>query len=357
MTIKIEETKDFVFAKLIDVIKKHSIDPQQGDINIICCFIHDLNIKFNIDKNESSRIMNREYDVPRDLRFEFNSIKDKDEKLNIFIKEEVLNLQSLADDLKIIVKNAPNLTKLEKKEVCKNKDYFLIFKEATILAINKDNRLKINETIWKKSNNTLKEIDQDLIVLSFNKKEQSKEKIVVIPFDVDYHVNITKPSDKTIQEVSSETLQGQWLLQIEDKIDNFEEIKEFNETDKTKKIKRLIDISPNNSIKGFGSIVKIYFNMTVFYLVGLSKFDENGKAYSSKKNLKKCIKCILDEYDTNGQGVPLYIPLMGTGRSRINHSLKQSSHFLIKECKKNKRKINGKVYIVVQKKDVEKIRE
>ena len=104
-----------------------------------------------------------------------------------------------------------------------------------------------------------------------------------------------------------------------------------------------------------GSISKLKYKSVVFYLVGLSKFDENNMAHSDKDCISKCVTNILNEYNRTGQGVQLYLPLMGTGRSRGGLSNEEAIDLLIEECKKNKEKIQGTVNILVYTKDLENI--
>ena len=56
--------------------------------------------------------------------------------------------------------------------------------------------------------------------------------------------------------------------------------------------------------------------MLNFILLALSEFDENNKAQSSKDEVIKSLRSLLEFYDVNGQGYQMYITLMGTGRSR-----------------------------------------
>lgn len=218
-----------------------------------------------------------------------------------------------------------------------------MIREALIYAIRLDNRLKLNDKVWSNGVNSINLVSGDLMALSFNKKECIKEKIVVIPVDSDFHLHISGV-DEVKPEVSKTTLHGQWLMRME------------KEGFTIKDIRKMINESMINE-DGIGSISKLIFKSVVFYLVGLSKFDENNMAHSDRDAISKCVINILEEYDRTGQGAPLYIPLMGTGRSRVGLSNEESMNLLVDECIKNKEKIQGTVNVLVYTKDLEEIME
>ena len=81
--------------------------------------------------------------------------------------------------------------------------------------------------------------------------------------------------------------------------------------------------------------------------MALSEFDENNKAQSDISHIKKSVNTVIDFYDTEGQGFDIFIPLVGTGRTRAVLSL-QESYDLIKEILlKRKNEIFGRVHIVI----------
>lgn len=52
-------------------------------------------------------------------------------------------------------------------------------------------------------------------------------------------------------------------------------------------------------------------------------------------------------YDKNGQGRPIYLPLMGTGLSRVNISPEESLNILTNMIMLNRNKVHGVVNIIV----------
>ena len=84
-----------------------------------------------------------------------------------------------------------------------------------------------------------------------------------------------------------------------------------------------------------------------YYLLALSEFDENLNAQCSKENFVSCIQSLISFYDRNGQGNPIYLPLMGTGLSRVNLSQEESLSIIVNMLKLNRDKIHGEVSVVV----------
>ncbi len=334
----------FVFSSLITIMKKYAIKTKESNqifISYLFSLISNYDEKYILlASNNASRIMQRKYDVPKDIREMINSksLKEVATILETFIDKKIdkNQLDLFFDELKQVLNSHPDIPNSIKIDLNNNRMLGLL--KLLIHTIKKDNRLIIKKEIWRNGCNTLNVINGDIIALAFNAKEKQKEKIVVIPFDVDYHLIVTKVNNK-YQEVSSETIHGKWIQRMVDDGYSIDQLK--------KEIKDDV-INPNE----IGSIAKISKDNVLFYLLGLSKFDSNNRAQSNINNVRYCISKILDEYDKTGQGVPLYIPLLGTGRSRVYLSKDESEKIIKEECLKNKEKIMGTVNIVLYTNDL-----
>ena len=102
-----------------------------------------------------------------------------------------------------------------------------------------------------------------------------------------------------------------------------------------------------------GTIATIENDSTIFYLMAISEFDENNNALSTKDEIIHCIDELSTFYDRCGDGYDLYIPLMGTGKSRAALSLQESYDIIVDSYKNNRERIQGNIYIVIHK-DFEK---
>lgn len=83
-------------------------------------------------------------------------------------------------------------------------------------------------------------------------------------------------------------------------------------------------------------------------MLAVSSFDKNNVARSSAENIKKALIKLLEFYDVNGQGYDLYIPLIGTGRSRAGLSLQDAYNLITTVLKDNKDKIYGNIHVVLE---------
>lgn len=103
-----------------------------------------------------------------------------------------------------------------------------------------------------------------------------------------------------------------------------------------------------------GTIALIEGHNTMFYLLAIADFDKENIARSSKNNIKNSIERLAIFYEKWGNGYDIYIPLIGTGKSKSNLSLQESYDCIVDYYRNNKEKIQGNINIVVYK-DHEKL--
>jgi hypothetical protein len=330
--------KQFVFSDYIIICLEKSNCPKIGFQNFLQDLVDTLtNSKTNyITPDFSSRIKQRQYDVPEYLK-ESTRSKDFNDRVEDFLKRNIAkeNICSFVVEIKELIQNDVDLTSDEKENLLSINDYNEFIVSSLKAVILKNNIFKFNRKLFSHSKNHIYLEVDDIMSLAFNKKERIKDKVVVIPFDKDYHLNVTKCCDDNV-EVSSNTLHGKWILKMIKNRVSFKEI--------VNKIKK------ESTSSQIGKIIKYPFGNEVFYLVALSEFDENNNAHCNKQDITKCVENILDEYNKTGQGVDLYIPLLGTGMSRAGLSLKESVDLILECCKKNEGKIQGDIHLVIYKK-------
>lgn len=176
---------------------------------------------------------------------------------------------------------------------------------------------KRKRLLWTTGDGRVTVCYSDIMKLSFPKKKTVK-KIVVIPvntcFDTIVDENISL-YDKPL--VSPTTVHGLWIKNM---------VKHgFNINDIDIAIDKSISLRGINPVKELSrqekkrGKLKCYENGTIavvegknnveFYLLALSEFDENNKAQSSKDEVIKSLRSLLEFYDVNGQGYQMYITL------------------------------------------------
>lgn len=216
-----------------------------------------------------------------------------------------------------------------------------------------------NRRLWANGKNKVLAFYGDLFrIISKNEK-----KIIVIPVNDTFETIVDDDLSKNKPLVSLTTIHGQWIQYMNNKgIDsstlnemiknnlvdrNFKPLKIYNDNEKSRGNKESYPLGTISTIKGE--------NNTTFYLLAISIFDDNNKATSTRRNIRNCVDELIDFYDINGQGYPIYIPLFGTGRSRADLTHQQAFKVIKSAVLTNEKDIHGTLNIVIYKKDRDKV--
>ena len=76
---------------------------------------------------------------------------------------------------------------------------------------------------------------------------------------------------------------------------------------------------------------------------------------SEKTYIQKSMNALLDYYDIHGQGNDLYIPLIGSGRSRTGMSSEESFQLIREILLDRKNDIYGRIHIVIHPRQLDEI--
>lgn len=116
----------------------------------------------------------------------------------------------------------------------------------------------------------------------------------------------------------------------------------------------------NNKRYKVGTTVNLQIDDNLsYYLLGLSSFDENLNAQTSKADFVLAVQKLIEFCNQNAQGYPVILPLLGSNFSRTKIGLNDILHYLVDAFAINKDIINNDFYIVVWKgdKDIVAIKE
>lgn len=327
---------------LATTLRPYSKNPRQAYQNILNQMLSILtdNASYWLDSSQTSHIMHNEYDFPYSVRDDFNKLSDeaKNERANK-VFDTILApyaIDKFISNAKQDVENSD--LSLETKQILVKADKETLFPEITKVVVMTDNRIKLKNTLYSDGNKIIKLVSGDIISFAFNKKPVTCERIVVIPVDEDFTMTIDEKGDNPL--ISKDSIHGKWIIRMH-------KIGYTNEAI----LRESKEIQCKNGLK----IRKLRQDKTEFYLVPISKLDDRNMAKSNKKVVKNALAAICQEYDTSGQGRKLFIPLLGTGRARVNIT-KQESIKLIQDaflCKKNK--MHGNINIVIYKKDIDEM--
>ena len=216
--------------------------------------------------------------------------------------------------------------------------------------------VKQSNDIWAQGTGKIRAIYGDIIRKAFPNRK-SKERIVVIPVNTCFDTHVGDGL------VSANTIHGKWILTLESKgIHKPELDAKINQAINTLRIMPSITYSQADKPLGkreqypLGTVIPLDGkNGVTYFLLALSEFDQNLNAQCSKEDFIKCVQSLISFYDQYGQGNPIFLPLMGTGLSRVNISQEESLSLLINLLKLNHSKIHGEVNIVVYNKEKDKV--
>lgn len=333
--------KTITLSLYIKTIRKYSKNCRKSYQNILSNlfnFIYNDNNYF-VESTTSSRIMNGEYDVPYDVREKYNneSMENKkkisDKFINQMIDESAMG--KLVDEMKGNVKLS-DISMQTKKLILNSDDALLILSSILTIAIISSNKKALNQCLYKNNNGSIDLICGDIIALGFNKKLTISNKIVVIPVD-DKFTMILKNQDGE-DFISKDSIHGKWISRINKLGIEDLKIKYFKSIDNVK-------------------IGKCEIGKTFFYLLPISSLKERNKAESNVDVIKKSLDFLATEYNVSGQGIPMYIPLLGTGRSRAHLSLKDSISLIKNAFLTNENGFFGEIKIVIYTKNIDELED
>ena len=213
--------------------------------------------------------------------------------------------------------------------------------------------------IYRQGQNIVDVVAADLLRFGFENRKK-KRNIVVIPVNTSYETHITwMLENDPIPLVSENTIHGQWLKRWEQASNTIANLDE--RIAKSLKARNVAPVGNSDSPNGkplrypIGSIAVIEDRKAIYYLTAVSEFDALNKAHSCKNYVETAIERLLETYDTEGQGNDLYVPLIGTGRSRAGLCPQESFDCMTRKMLDNRNLLQGRIHIVIHPKQVDEV--
>lgn len=346
------------FGEWLKLMKPHVKCSYEKLLNeAISCIVDTCKLKMKngkeslyFDKTYTSKIVNNHVALPPNL---VNSVKNK-ELLPKFVEESSefyrkhISEDHISDLSNLFVSQLSidsSFSESEKKwllSISDNKDFLVSLMIKTILI---DNKTATNNptSIWNRGNSYIQIITGDIFKYSFASRRKRKT-IIVIPVNTKFDTHLSTILEKSTKPVvSGETLHGEWLLRLKKRNMKTDDVKQRITEDLS--VHRF-----NSNTDGeypIGTIATVVYGNTCFYLLAISIFDENNHANSCPQYIEEAIDKLLSYYDYNGQGYELYIPLLGTGRSRAGLSYQEAFDLLKRKLIENASSIHGRINIVI----------
>ena len=364
----------FCLGTLLRIVKKYEIDQLKTNevfVNeLLGCFVGGY---AGLDKTVVSKILNCKCNAPDFLKQHLKDLNFNaklSEKLYHYVEENlhkgcfdelssgVLDLCSKDNKIQsTIFAKLTTTTDDSVNDKSLDNDSLKLSKflaVALIEAVQITNIIETDRVISQRGNSILCHHSGDIFKFAFNRKSKSKN-IVVIPVNTRFDIHISRKFEGDVrQEVSINTIHGQWFDRmikrsgLKEKVDNSYDLQNENKI-KTRINKDLetrgVKADENGEFP-LGSVSVLQEDSTIFYLLATSKFDENNNAHASKEDVRTVFKSLVHFYDQNGQGLDIYLPLIGTGMSRAGFSNQESFGAICEAFDPVKSSFVGKVTIV-----------
>jgi len=301
--------------------------------------------EIHFDKSRTSLILSRHDDVPTALRQALNANNIYPWTEENF--KDFINKYLDPNSIEVAVKEISEMVDADQfiidrsSLVGKMSDAHVFLADVLIECIKlKNDGFDPEGELLRNGAYCLKVVYNDIFKYAFRKRSREKN-IVVIPVDTEFHTHVTRKYEKRLlNEVAAASVHGQFLTRWEQSGENIGCLsKRIRES-----IKADIDECGRYPL---GTIATIENDSTIFYLIAISEFDENNNAHSTKEEIIHCIDELSVFYDKYGDGHDIYIPLMGTGKSRAAVSLQESYDILVDCYRKNPTRIQGNIHIVI----------
>lgn len=308
-----------------------------------------------LNKSRVSGLLAQKDDVPQAMRKALKRIgirKQTQEGFAAFVAENFNSeeLGGFVDTMQAEIELSESISAKRKAELNSKRiepvSYLLeTFLEAIRLSNKKESQTSL---LWKRGMNSLELILGDLLQFGFQSKGK---KIVVIPVNTTFDTDVS--SSASITEtvvVSPNTLHGKWLArckQIGLSIANIH----------SSIVESLEKQGKPECVSDIGTIVTVPVGDVTFVLLAISRFDAQQVAHSSRNDLQAALLSLLNYYNEHGNGFPLYLPLVGTGRSRACLSYVESFDMIRSVMLSNTQLMQGKMIIVATDEAMKEISE
>lgn len=189
----------------------------------------------------------------------------------------------------------------------------------------------------------------DIFRFGFNNRKKQPN-IVVIPVNTTFDTHISWKAEGTENPiVAPTTLHGQWIdrwIKAGNKIETLNAQIEANLL--SQNLPYTVDSSGRKAFS-IGSIVVVNSEKAIYYLLAISTFDQYNIAHSTESEIRSAVRSLMQFYNHYGMGYPMYLPLLGTGRSRAALNYQTSFDLIRGEIIQDPQLIQGNISIVASK--------
>ena len=356
---------------LVKTLKKYAIDINISDEVFVNALLHPFVIagritnknkdEFYLNKSRVSELLNQKKDVPGRLRkaLQIIGIEEETEKhMPGFIDDylDEAKISYLSKDLADICKN----DEIDAADSCDFLDDRITLEHVlTVIllrSIAESNLANTEESVvFRCGSNIVEIVNGDIFRYGFGNRRKKKN-IVVIPVNTTFDTHVTRKLEcAEYPLVSENTLHGQWLIRTTASGTAVDELD--NRISESLKHLGFVPVGETDSVNGkrvsypIGSIAIIEEEKAIYFLIAIAAFDKFNNARSVPADIEKSILSLIEVYDRHGQGYDMYVPLMGTGRSRSGLSPNESYRLMKELFIDNIKMIHGHIFLVIKPED------
>lgn len=324
-----------------------------------------MGAEFKLDKSRTSKILSGKADIPKQLKKPLGRIGIEEKVAEGFesFLEESFDIDCFGDfreSIEGLLNDDLEASKrLRKKLESLRGNPQAYFAHCLIAAIKENNQVNSTKALWQSGTGSFGVEVGDLLGKGFGRPKKQKN-IVVIPVNTGFDTEITwQYEGSTAPLVAAASIHGQWLSRMFKKDESPEVIKIRIARDLDGRgIERMQDGNQDETARAeyeLGTIAMIESDKAIFFLLAISSFDSKNNAQSTPELIANSLDRLFEHYDTCGQGLDMYLPLLGTGMSRAHLSHSDSFALIREAVERNRSRLHGKVTLMVHPNDEDKL--
>lgn len=223
---------------------------------------------------------------------------------------------------------------------------------ALVESLRNCNLATSRRLLWQHGSGSLSVEVGDLFSKGFGRRRKNKN-IVVIPVESSFDTIVTTGCESIGRpRVSVRTLHGKWLQRMYACGETPESLEKRISANLS-----LRGIEAHSDVEGrarypIGTVSVVENDKALFFLLAVSDFDGDNVSRSGPDTIRTATGVLVDTYDAIGQGLDLYLPLMGTGLSRAGLSHRGSYGLITETLAARAQDIHGSMTIMVCPDDV-----
>lgn len=363
----------FALSSVVRTAKLYALDPTVSDAEFLNAFLEayvqegrvkaKMGSEFVLDKYRTSKLLSGKIDVPKQLKKPLAQwgIEERTAKaFEPFLEEyfDLARFEEFCRSIEELLRDEQNV-KLEEQLGALKDDPRSYFAHCFIAAIKASNLDSSSKMIWCCGTGSFSIEVGDLLNKGFGRPKKRKN-IVVIPVNTGFDTKITWDYEGLAAPlVSAASIHGQWLDRMFKCGESSETLRQRIRNDLSKRsvVGKGEKVSCGTVLYEYdpGTIAMVENEKAVFYLLAISSFDSKNNAQSSPEIISNSLDRLFEHYDACGQGLDMFLPLLGTGMSRAHLAQNDSFSLIGKAIEKNQKHLHGKVTLVIRPSDKAKI--